>query len=174
MKKNLISIVILALLVVNIVLTAIMMCSVMSTNKKTAALVGKVASAISLDLGEDINGEEEEKTVSIADTVPYTIADMTIALKKEEGEEGEEDHYVALSVTLSMDGKSKDYKKYGEELATMEDLIKGKIYEVVGQHTREEMKSDQQMIKDEILEKVQTLFESDFIFDVTLSSINIM
>lgn len=34
MKKNLISIVILALLVVNLVLTAIMMFGVMSTNKK--------------------------------------------------------------------------------------------------------------------------------------------
>ena len=51
MKKNLISIVILALLIVNIVLTAVMMFSVTSTNKKTAALVTDVAAAINLDLG---------------------------------------------------------------------------------------------------------------------------
>lgn len=171
MKKNLISIVILALLVVDIVLTAVMMFSVMSTNKKTAALVGKVATAIDLDLGEDINGEKEVKVVSIADTETYTIADMTIALKR--GEEEKEDHYAAISVTLSMDSKSKDYKKYGD-LSTREDLIKGEIYEVVGQHTMDEIKADQQMIKDEILDRVQTLFDSDFIFDVTLSSINIM
>ena len=52
MKKNLISIIILALLIVNIVLTAIMMFSVTTTNRKTAALVGDIASAISLDLGD--------------------------------------------------------------------------------------------------------------------------
>ena len=41
MKKNLISIVILALLIVNIVLTAIMMFSVTGTSRKTAALVDR-------------------------------------------------------------------------------------------------------------------------------------
>lgn len=172
MKKNLISIVILALLVVNIVLTAVMMFSVMSTNRKTAALVGTVAAAIDLDLGEE---EEEVKEVSMADTETYTIASMTIELKKNEGTEAveEESHYVAISVTLSMDIKSKDYKKYGD-LSTREDLIKGEIYEVVGQHTVDELKSDPQMITDEILDRVQDLFDSDFIYDVTLSSINIM
>ena len=50
MKKNLISVIILALLVVNIVLTGIMMASVLSTNKKTASLVTDVASAINLEL----------------------------------------------------------------------------------------------------------------------------
>lgn len=173
MKKNLISIVILALLVVNIVLTAVMMFSVMSTNRKTAALVGTVAAAIDLDLGKE--DEEEVKVVSMADTETYTIANMTIELKKDEGTEEteEENHYAAISVTLSMDIKSKDYKKYGD-LSTREDLIKGEIFEVVGQHTMNEIKSDQQMIKDEILDRIQTLFDSDFIYDVTLSSINIM
>ena len=39
MKKNLMSVLILALLIVNIVLTVITMISVTSTNKKTAAVV---------------------------------------------------------------------------------------------------------------------------------------
>ena len=41
MKKNLLSVLILALLVVNIVLTAIMMFSVMGTSQKTSRLVGE-------------------------------------------------------------------------------------------------------------------------------------
>lgn len=164
MKKNLISIVILALLIVDIVLTSIMMFSVMSTNKKTAALVGKVAAAISLDLGEDPNAEEEAKNVSIADTETYTISDMTIELMR--GEEEKDAHYASVSVTFSMDSKHKDFKDYGD-LSTREDLIKGVVYEVIGQYTRDEMQADQQKIKDEILSRVQELFESDFIFDVT-------
>ena len=71
MKKNLISIVILALLIVNIVLTAIMMFSVTSTNKKTAALVTDIASAISLDLGSN-EVEEEVEAVPMENIVPYT------------------------------------------------------------------------------------------------------
>ena len=81
MKKNLISIIILALLIVNIVLTAINMVSVMGTNKKTADLVTDIASAISLDLGEGEEGEAVE-TVSMADTETYTISEMRILLKK--------------------------------------------------------------------------------------------
>lgn len=177
MKKNLISIVILALLVVNIVLTAIMMFGVMSTNKKTAALVGKIAAAISLDLGEGAYGEGAGKTVSIADTATYTIADMTIPLKKsevtEDGEVDDKDHYALISVTLCMDSKSKDYKSYGgEELTAREDLIKGQINEAVSQFTLEEIKDNPQIVKDEILRRIQALFDSDFIFEVTLPKEN--
>lgn len=166
MKKNLISIIILALLIVNIVLTAIMMFSVTTTNRKTAALVGDIASAISLDFGTGENGEQEEEIVPMADVVTYTIADMTIPLKK--GEDGES-HFAMLSVTLSMNSKNKDYKKYGD-LTTREDLIKGEIIEAVGQYTLEEVNTDPQILKDNILSRIQGLFDSDFIFDVTLSS----
>ena len=46
MKKNLISIIILALLIVNIVLTAIMMFSVTGTATKTSALVDNITRAL--------------------------------------------------------------------------------------------------------------------------------
>ena len=74
-----------------------------------------------------------------------------------------------LSVTLSMNSKNKDYKKYGD-LTTREDLIKGEIIEAVGQYTLEEVNTDPQILKDNILSRIQGLFDSDFIFDVTLSS----
>ena len=44
MKKNLLSVLVLALVLVNVILSAVMMFSVLSTNKKTAALVNSVAS----------------------------------------------------------------------------------------------------------------------------------
>ncbi|MCM1126684.1 MAG: hypothetical protein NC429_09450 [Lachnospiraceae bacterium] len=173
MKKNLISIVILALLIVNIVLTAIMMFSVTSTNKKTASLVTDIASAISLDLGTE--EEEVKEAVSMEDTVTYTIADMTIPFKKsqptEEGQEAK-DHFALLSVTFSMDSKHKDYKSYGEDMASREELIKGKIFEIINQHTMEEAQADTEAIRLEVLTKIQELFGSDFIYDATIRIIN--
>ena len=53
MKKNLVSIIILALLVVNVILTAIMMFSVTGTMKKTSALIDGISMALSLEIGED-------------------------------------------------------------------------------------------------------------------------
>lgn len=168
MKRNLISIVILALLVVNIVLTAIMMFSVVSTNRKTADLVGDVAAAISLDIdtGEQVN-------VPLEDTTTYTIADMRILLKKsvdENGVQDENDHYAMLTLVLSMDTKHDDYAKYGEQVTEREDLIKGTISDVVSQYTMEEAKSNPDKLRQDVLKGIQDLYDSTFIFDVTLVS----
>ncbi|MDE6202895.1 MAG: flagellar basal body-associated FliL family protein [Lachnospiraceae bacterium] len=165
MKKNLISIVILALLVVNIVLTSIMMFSVTSTNRKTAALVTDIASAISLDLGTE---EEEAVTVPISDTSSYTISEMQIPLKKGEDNEA---HFAMLTVTLLINTKHDDYKEYGEDLSTREDLIKGRINETVSQYTMDEINADSQMLKGKILSSIQEIFNSDFIFDITLQAL---
>ena len=48
MKKNLVSIIILALLVVNIILTSVMLFSVTGTMKRTASLIDGIAMALSL------------------------------------------------------------------------------------------------------------------------------
>lgn len=168
MKKNLISIVILALLVVNIVLSSITLLSVSGTNKKTAALVTDIAAAISLDLGGQTEEEKQEVSVSMADVVTYDITDLTVPLRK--GENDEKEHYAMLSVTLSMNSKDKDYKTYGD-LSTRESLIKGEINDAVSQHTADEARENSHMIEEEILQRVQAMFDSKFIYDVTFSSI---
>ena len=119
MKKNLISVIILALLIVNIVLTAIMMFSVVGASKKTAALVDNIATAINLELASGTRGPDE--VVSMADTETYSFADnMTIPLKKAEGDD--KDHYCVVAITLSINTKADGYKEYGsaDNLGTME------------------------------------------------------
>ena len=50
MKKNLLSVLILVLLIVNIALSAVMMISVVGTNKKTAAMIDSVVAVMNLEL----------------------------------------------------------------------------------------------------------------------------
>ena len=71
MKKNLLSVLILTLLVINIALTSIMMFGMMSSVKSTSALVGKIAAVLNLELAMD---EKDEQQVSIADSVSYDIS----------------------------------------------------------------------------------------------------
>lgn len=166
MKKNLVSIVILALLIVNIVLTAIMLFSVTGTNKKTAALVTDIASAINLELPTATAEEEAAPAVPMKNVVAYDIAEMTIPLQT--GEDGTA-HFAVLSFTLSMDSKNKGYKTFGAEIATRESLIKGEIIDVVSTYTIDTARENRHIIEDEILERIQKLFDSDFIFNVTIS-----
>ena len=82
MKKNLLSVIILALLIVNIALTAIMMFSVTSASKKTISLVDDIASVLSIEIG-DQEAEVQATTVPIENVITYDIADqMTVMLRK--------------------------------------------------------------------------------------------
>lgn len=169
MKKNLLSVVILALLVVNIVLTSIMMFSVTSASRKTSALVTDIASIIKLDVGTPATGEAVVTAVPIENTEVYDIADkMTIPLAK--GSDGT-DHYALVSVSLSLNTKDEGYKLYGATVAEKESLIKSVIIEVMSDYTVEEAQADQAALRQEILAKIQGLFDSQFIFDVSFSDI---
>lgn len=168
MKKNLLSLVILSLLIVNIILNAVMLFSVLGTNKKTAAIVTDIASILQLELGDQEGGAA---AVSIADTEVYPIAEMTIALAREEGDT--EEHYCLISVSLSINTKHEDYSKYSD-IASKEDLIKGEIMSVVGNYTATEGRLSQDKICEEILERIQNLYGSDFIYKVTVSEFMIM
>ena len=162
MKKNLISVVILALLVVNIVFSAITLFSVAGTNKKTAALVTDIASAIKLDL-DLADPNAGEPVVPMADVATYDIAELTIPLKAMEGDD-------KVSVTLSMNMKDKDYSTYGEDLDSRRSLIISEINNVISQRTMDEAKESNHIFEDEILEKIQTMFDSKFIYKVTITS----
>jgi flagellar FliL protein len=172
MKKNLLTVLILALLIVNIVLTGIMMISITSTNKKTAQLVNNIATAMNLELttpgGETADTVEE---VSIADTAVYSLANkMTIPLATD----GSTQSYMICEIGFSMNTKNKDYKTYGEQVSAgeMDTLIMDTINSVVGAHTVDECRNDMDGLKEEILQAVQGLFQSDFIYKVSISSVN--
>lgn len=163
MKKNLLTILILALLLVNIILTSVMMVSVMSTNKKTATLVRKIVTALDFEMTEP--GKEEEKAeVSLADTANFDLTGpMTIPLS--------DGGYMIFNVSISMDKKHKDYKKYKDTVAEMESRIKDEINSVVTERTENQCRNDYEGLKDDMLKAIQQLFDSDFIYNIAIMDI---
>lgn len=167
MKKNLLSIIILGLLVVNIVLTTIMLFSITSSNKKTNSLISSIAQIVSLEL---TNGQEEEDTtVPIENVVTYEFEEsLTIPLALDE--DGK-DHYAIVSVALAMNNAHDDYKKYSESIDSYKGLIQGEINEVIKSHTLADMKSNSDAVCEEILLRIQKMYDSDFIFKVSFKEI---
>lgn len=169
MKKNLLTVLILALLIVNIILTCVMMFSVMGTNKKTAKLVNNIATVLNFELTAPGEEGTEKVEVSLADTDVYNITGaMTIPLAMDESGKQE---YIVFDISLSMNKKSPDYKTYSETMADRESLIKDAITSVVTAHTKDECRGNFEGLKQEILEAVQKLFGSDFIFSVGISGV---
>ena len=172
MKKNMISVIIMALLVVNIVMTAIMMFSVIPANKKSIALVDQVASAIKLDtagITPEGSNHGNSRGVSLADTATATIEEQqTFQLKK--GEDGE-DHYLVCSVAILMDTTHDDYETYGADiLESRKSLILNSLSETIGQYTYEDVQAmGQSGMQEACLEALQQTFGSTFIYAVAFS-----
>jgi len=169
MKKNFISILILGCTLINIVLSAITMFSVVSTNQKTAAIVTEVAQILDIELG-GTETEEKENDIPIENIVTYSISEeMMVELKP--SADGTR-HFCSVTVFFSMDSKHKDYKKYGATIGENELILKSIIGEVFQQYTMDEARANQDEIRAEILKKVQAKYgDSDFIFDVSFSDI---
>ncbi|RDY32476.1 flagellar basal body-associated FliL family protein [Lachnotalea glycerini] len=168
MKKNIFSILILALVIVNLVLTAIMMFSIVPASKKTNALVTKICSVLDLELEANV-AETGEENIPIDQIATYDIADkITVNLKKDvDGEE----HYAVFSVTLSMDKKNDGYKSYGEKIADKESLIKSEIIDVVSGFTLEEAQSNRDALQEALKQQLDKMFDSDFIIKVAFRDI---
>lgn len=162
MKKNLVTVITLALVLVNLVLTVILTISIVPETKKANELITKVCGAIDLDLesGSATSGEN----IPIEDLEVYNVEDkMTINLKK--GEDGK-DHFAIVTVSLSINKEHEDYKKMQPQLAEKKNLIKAEINNVVSQYTMEEIKSNQNAVQEELLKNLQKMFGSDFIVAV--------
>ena len=176
-QNNLLTIIILALLIVNIIMSGIMMISFMGTNKKTADLVSDIASVLQLELGVD--EEEEVKEIPMSEQMPWAIEGaLTIPLQNEKilNDEGNvvgtKEHYIAFNVSFSLYTKGEGYKEYGAEFGNYESLIKDAINSTVSKHTIEECREDFDSVRNEMLEAVRQLFdENEFIYKIAISEL---
>lgn len=170
MKKNLLSVIILALAVMNLIFTSIMMFSVLGTSKKTSALVTDIATVLNLELADE--EEEKETEIPMEDVENYTVPgsedeSMTVLLNGSGVEGDTENHYAMIRVVLYMNMKDPGYKKYRESLN--KDVLMSLIVESVGQFSAREFKEDTEAVYAEILENIQKEFNSEFIFKVAFS-----
>lgn len=161
MKKNLITVIILALVLANLILTAILTISVVPQTKKANDLITQVCSAINLELKSG-SVTSDTNVVPVDQLVTYAIPDqLTINLK-------DTPHVAVLNVSISMDEKNEGYKKYGEEITAGEQdsIIKDVINSTIREYTYEQMTNETQAVQTQIVKRLQQLFDSDFIVSV--------
>ncbi len=162
MKKNLITVITLALVVMNLVLTVILTITILPETKKANELITKVCSAIDLDL--ESGSATSSANIPIDQIDVYDIEDQQTINLKSSGD-GKE-HFAVITVSISMDKKNKDYKDLQPEVENKVELIKGEINNIVSQYTIDEIKNNQSAVQNEILKDLQKMFGSDFIVAV--------
>jgi flagellar FliL protein len=165
MKKNILTVIILAMALINIVLSAVIIFVIVPTSNRTNNLVSKVAQIIDLEL-EDPDAKEDE--IAVSDIETYEVEDkLTIRLKKSD----EAKHYAIVYVSLSINKKHEDYAELQPLIAQNDNEIKEIVTDAFSAYTIDEVDDNKNKIKEQVLSRIQELFKSDFIINVSFGNL---
>lgn len=166
MKKSLLTIITFALVLVNLVLTAVMALTIVPEVNNVNSLIARINSAIDLDIqsGNEHSGGSSYSMDSVA---PHSLTDnLTINLKK--GDDGEQ-HFAVLGITILSNTSSDAYENY-QDLTEYDNVIAAQVNSIVSGYTLEQMQNNSQEIRDEIRASLNTMFGSDLIASVEFST----
>lgn len=165
MKKNILTVIIMAMALINIVLSAVIIFVIVPTSNKTNNLVSKVAQIIDLELESPDEGKE---LIAVSDIETYQIEDkLTIRLKASDDKK----HYAIVYASLSINKKHEDYEELNKFVAEKENEIKEIFTDEFSAYTIDNVDENKNLIKERILNRIQDLFKSDFIINVSFGNL---
>ena len=167
MKTTLMSVIILAICIVNLVLNALMVFVLVPATKKTDNLITEIAAVLHLELEKNDDGTTAGP--DLKNVQNYNLTDNTTVNLKNDGTGT--NHYAVIGISISMDGSSKDYEELNTKLGETESWVFDVTRSVVQEYTYAEINDAaiQDLIKQKITEGLQEKYQTDCIYDVTFS-----
>lgn len=173
MKRNILTIVVIALCLINLALSAVVVFSIVPMANRTNDLITQVASVINLEL-EDPNAESLPTDVALSDleTLEAIAEEGTITVNLRKGEDGKAHYAIFNSITIMINKTVEDYADLKVNIANNHKKIIEIVRSVISSHTLEEMESNgDDDIHDEIIEKLNEYFGSTGIYDLTVDGL---
>ena len=170
MKKNMLTIVAIALSLVNVILTAVLVFSVVPAMNATNTLVSNVASIIDLEL-ESNTASANKVVMSDMDVVTFDTP-LTINLKGTEGDNT--DHFAVIDkISVYLNKTADDYKALSENVKNYETAIDEMVTNGFNQYTKEEVQNNREVIKAGILKSIQEKFGTQTIADISFKNLRL-
>lgn len=173
MKKNILTVVIIALCLINMALSAVIVFSIVPMANRTNDLITQVASVINLEL-EDPNAETLNG-VPVADRETLepigSEKESTVNLKAD----GTGVNHAAMfdTVTIIVDKSADDYKDVTTLISSNSTYIMDCVITVLAQRTLEDLQndSDRSRLKADIIKKLNGYFDTTTICDVVVNNL---
>ena len=161
MKKNLMTVIILALVFANFILTGLLMFTIYPQTKKANELITRVCEAIDLELNSGAATGLSNLPITQIETYDVAAGEtLTINLKS--------GGYAVVSVAISVNNESEVYQKSTTEtLSTKESIIKDCVIETIGNYTKDELNASKDAVKSELLKTLQKTFGADFVVGIS-------
>jgi flagellar FliL protein len=165
MRKNILTVIILAMCLINIVLSAILIFVMVPTANKSITLVNKVAQIIDLELESPDNSISN---LGVSDIETYLIDErLTCLLAKSD----DEDHYAVFFLSLSLNKTHNDYAELYPLITKYENNMKEIVSDEFAKYTIDEAKVMKDKIREQVTIRIQELFKSDYIINVSFGNI---
>lgn len=169
MKRNMLTIVAIAISLVNLIMTAILVFSVVPTAKATNNLIANVASIIDLEMESNTS----ENAIVMSDLEAITLENgLQINLKSVPGDKI--DHYAVIDkISVYLNKNADDFKNLNESIKNYESTISEMVSYGFSQYTKEEVQNNREAIKASILKKIQEKFGTQTIADISFKNLRL-
>lgn len=166
MKKNIFSVIITALTVINVVLTAVLFFVMLPTFNKTNNLLTQVASVLNIELDADSEADpDSDYKLSDLEAIPVTWEEQaTYNLKTDT--DNKERFAMLKGYTLYLNKNADDFDDVKEMLTADNAQVTSIISSVIGNHTYTEATQD--LVKKETLEEIEKLLDSKVVVRIAL------
>lgn len=164
MKKSTLSLINLALTLVNLVLTAIIVFTLIGPAQKQDEFLTKVAQLIDLDIsgsgstGGDTPGIED---IEVVDVMNGDSVKITVTVNDKSGKM----HYIVVSGAITLNKKSKDYEAKRPSIDTNMKLITSAVSSTISKCSYENLLSQKEELAKQVTTALQDLFKSDIIYN---------
>lgn len=164
MKKNLITVLILAICLINLVFNILLVFVFMPSTSKTNKLITDIAKVLDIEIsskGDDID------EVYATDLTPFKLEQGSPINLAEDG--SGTNHVLQYGVTINLNKKADDYSKIEENLTSSTALLYDKTRDIIAKYTYSEVRDVevQRKIKEEILSSLKETFNTECIYSIS-------
>lgn len=159
MKKGISNIIVLALVIVNLVLTVILVFTFLPSIKKTNNLVAKICDMVDLEVGADSNKQE----VTVSDLTSVTVLfgeDTTNVVNLTNGK------LAKFGATINLNTKAKDYESVKTQVESAMSMIDSTLMGVIRGFDSTTPQADMEKAA---TNAVRELFASDTVYSVSFT-----
>ena len=159
MKKNLITVVILAISIINLVFNILLVFVFMPSTSKTNKLITDIAEGLDI---------EDDSTFDVSNLAHYQLEQGNPINLKNDG--SGDLHVVQYGLTINMDKTASDYSKVSANIEASTAMIYDMARNIIGSYTYTEVidgETTTNKIKEELLKQLKETFNTECIYSVS-------
>ncbi|MBP3620323.1 MAG: flagellar basal body-associated FliL family protein [Lachnospiraceae bacterium] len=166
MKKNLITVIILAICIINLIFNILIVFVFMPQATKTNNLITDIAKALDLEIAS-LNSGAYPGQFDVSNLSPFQLEQGNPINLASDG--SGDTHVVQYGLTINLDKTAADYNKTLDNLTASTALIYDTTRDIIGKYTYEQVidVEVQRQIKEEILASLKQTFNTECIYSVS-------